>query len=62
MEIKGYLLEKQFEVKFKNKIYYISYLNSDSNTLCLFNRNNWEIYQEDGDELFEFVFKKINLF
>ena len=58
MEIKGYLLEKQFEVKFKNKIYYVSYLNATTNNLSLLNRDYWEIYEEEGDELFEFIFKR----
>ena len=58
MKIKGFFLERQFEVSFKNKIYNVSYINSTSDTLCLLNRDYWEIYEEDGDELFEFVFKR----
>lgn len=58
MKIISFFLERQFEIEFKDKIYYISYVNSTSDTLCLLNRNNWEIYEEDGDELFEFIFKR----
>ncbi|MEK6932915.1 MAG: hypothetical protein AABW56_03930 [Nanoarchaeota archaeon] len=58
MKIKGYFLEKQFEVKNKGKVYYISYLNSTSQSLRLLNRDNWEIYEEDGDNLFEYIYKR----
>ena len=58
MKINGFLLERQFEVSFKDKIYYVSYLNSTSNTLCLLNREYWEIYEEDGDNFSDFKFIK----
>lgn len=58
MKIKGYFLEKQFEVKDKNKTYYISYLNSTSQNLSLLNREYWEIYEEDGDNFSDFKFIK----
>ncbi|MFH1971026.1 MAG: hypothetical protein ABIJ05_01425 [Patescibacteria group bacterium] len=44
-------IQKTFTVKHRGKTYHIDYLNSDGQILGLINRNNWEITDEDGEEL-----------
>ena len=44
-------LEKTFGVKNKGRIYYVSYLNSDGQILGVSNRFNWEVLNEDLEEL-----------
>jgi hypothetical protein len=51
MRLTQTILEKHFTVKHKGKTYYISYLNSDKPCLALLNRFNWEILDEELEEL-----------
>jgi len=51
MELIGNTIKKSFLVKYNKKKYHINYLNSDYPDPCLFNRDNWEIVDEDGEEL-----------
>lgn len=48
-------LERSFHVKHRGKTYYISYLNSDG-YLCV-NRFNWEILDEELEEVCACTFK-----
>lgn len=43
--------KKNFTVKHKGKTYYVDYLNSDGQILGLSNRDYWEVYNEDDEEL-----------
>ncbi len=51
MKIEQTTLHKTFTVVYKGKRYYVDYINSDGETLSLFNRDNWEIYDEYSEEL-----------
>ena len=51
------VLEKNFTVEYKRKIYYVGYLNSDGQVLGLINRDNWDVYDEEGEELNIYIFK-----
>ena len=51
------VLEKNFTVKHKGKFYYVGYLNSDKPILGLINRDTWEIYDKEGEELNVYIFK-----
>ena len=51
MKLVQTVLEKNFIVKYWGKTYSVNYLNSDGYALGLFNRFNWEIYDEDHNEL-----------
>ncbi len=50
------VIQKTFCVKYKGKTYYIDYVNSDGQALALINRNNWEVYDEDRNELDIYTF------
>ena len=60
MKLQQTIMEKNFHVKMNNKLYYVSYLNSDGQTLALLNRNNWEIFTEDHELLDIYSFKGDN--
>lgn len=51
MKLTQTVLEKNFTVEHNKKTYYISYLDSDGPILGLINRDTWDIYDEDGEEL-----------
>ena len=51
------ILEKNFTIKHNGKTYYVGYLNSDGQILGLINRDNWEVYDEAGEELGICLFK-----
>lgn len=51
MKIIGNTISRTFIIKFNHKKYYVNYLNSDYSNSELLNRNNWEITEEDGEEL-----------
>ena len=51
MKIVQSILNKKFVIINNREKYYVDYLNSDGQILDLMNRNNWEIYNEDGEEL-----------
>lgn len=57
MKIEQTTVQKTFEVKYKNKTYYVDYINSNGQTLALLNRNNWEIFTEDHESLDIYSFK-----
>ncbi len=57
MKIEQTTIQKTFTVSYRNKTYYIDYVNSDGQTLALLNRNNWEIYREDHELLEIYLFK-----
>ena len=50
------MLERHFTIKHKEGFYYVSYLNSDGPILGLINRDTWEIYDEEGEELNVYIF------
>ena len=50
-------LERNFTVKHKGKTYYVDYLNSDGQILGLMNRFNWEILDEELEEVSTLGFK-----
>ncbi|MBS3077365.1 hypothetical protein J4233_03770 [Candidatus Pacearchaeota archaeon] len=57
MEIEQTTLQKTFTIKLKDKTYFVDYLNSDGQILGLINRDNWEIYDENSEELQIYTFK-----
>lgn len=57
MNLIGSTLERTFLVKYLGKRYNISYLNSDYSNSRLINRANWEILDEDGEEINIYCFK-----
>ena len=50
-------MEKSFTIEHNGKMYYVDYLNSDGQILGLINRDNWEVYEEEGEELDIYFFK-----
>ena len=50
------MLERHFTIKHKEGFYYASYLNSDKPILGLINRDTWEVYDEEGEELNVYIF------
>ncbi len=57
MKIIGNSLQKGFLVKHNGKEYYINYLDIDYNSSVLMNRDNWEIFDEDDEEISPYQFK-----
>jgi len=57
MEIEQSTLQRTFVIKHRGKNYYVNYLNSDGQILGLINRNNWEIFNENSEELQIYIFK-----
>ena len=57
MKIIQSTLERNFTVKHKGKTYYVDYLNSDGQILGLSNRDYWEVYNENLEELPEHKIK-----
>lgn len=57
MKIEKTVVQKIFFIQYKGKSYVVDYLNSDGQILGLINRNNWEIYTDDGEELDIYFFK-----
>ncbi len=57
MRIIGNSLQKVFLIRYKNKDYYVNYLSADYNSSALMNRENWEIFDEDGEEISPYQFK-----
>ncbi len=51
MRIIGNALQKSFLIEYQGKEYYVNYLSSDYPDPGLLNRDNWEIIDEDGEEL-----------
>ncbi|MBS3131851.1 hypothetical protein J4212_05440 [Candidatus Woesearchaeota archaeon] len=51
MELIGNTIKKSFVVKHKGEKYFVNYINSDYADPILFNRDNWQILDEDGEEL-----------
>ena len=51
------VLERHFTIKHKERFYYVSYLNSDKPILGLFNRDDWEILDEELEELCLYEFQ-----
>jgi len=58
MKLEQTTLQKTFTVKHKGKSYFVDYLNSDGQTLNLLNRNNWEVYDKDSEELQIYTFQR----
>ncbi|MEK6862407.1 MAG: hypothetical protein AABY07_10685 [Nanoarchaeota archaeon] len=51
MKLEQTTIQKTFTVQDNRKTYYVDYLNSNGQILGLLNRNNWEITDENGEEL-----------
>ena len=51
-------LQRNFTVKHNGKCYYIEYINSDGQILGLLNRNYWEIWDEDSEEIQIYEFQE----
>ena len=51
MNLIGNTLQKTFLIKHRGKEYCVNYTNSDYSNPILINRENWEILDEDGEEL-----------
>ena len=51
------VLEKNFTVEHKGRTYNVNFLDSDGQVLGLLNRDIWDIYDEEGEELNIYVFK-----
>ncbi len=57
MKIIGNAIQKTFLVEYRGKTYCIDYLNADYPALGLINRNNWEIIDENGEDLNTYFLK-----
>lgn len=51
MELTQTIIQKTFYVEHEGRTYYVDFIDSDGHTLGLLNRNNWEIIDEDHEEL-----------
>lgn len=51
IELTGDGISRYFEVRYKGKIYYVDYTESDYQNLALCNRDNWVVTDEEGEEL-----------
>ena len=56
MKLTQTVIQKTFRVEYKEKVYYVDYLNSDRQTLVLLNRDDWEICDEDHNDLDIYTF------
>ena len=59
MKIKGNLLERKFLVSHEGKKYYVSYVNADYPFHSLLNRDDWEVIDEDGEEVSIYTIKSV---
>ena len=57
MKLEQTTLQKTFIVKHKGKSYFINYMDSNGQTLGLLNRNNWEVCDENSEELQVYMFQ-----
>lgn len=57
MKLINTALQRFFTVKYKGKVYYVNYLNSEKVMYSMFNRLDWEIVDEDREELDIYEFK-----
>ena len=60
MKLVGNTLQKSFLIEHQGKKYFVNYLSSDYPNPNLLNRDNWEILDEDGEELNIYFFKSIS--
>ena len=60
MKINQTTIQKAFYIRIRKKTYYVNFVNSDGQTLDLINRNNWEIYDENNEELDLYTYDNIN--
>ncbi|MBM3232634.1 hypothetical protein FJZ18_00510 [Candidatus Pacearchaeota archaeon] len=60
MKITQTILQKTFRVEHHGKVYYVDYVNSDGQALILLNRDNWQIYDENHEELNIYLWKDSN--
>lgn len=51
MKLEQTIIHKTFVVKLRGNTYYVDFIDSDGQTLKLLNRNNWEVYNKDHNEL-----------
>lgn len=59
MKLEQTSIEKTFHIRMGNKIYYVNYLNSDGQIIGLINRLDWEIHDEDGEEVNIYYFSNM---
>lgn len=57
MKLEQSTLQRTFLVEYKGESYCINYLNSDGQVLGLINRDNWEIFYENGEEINIYTFQ-----
>ena len=55
MKLEQTIIEKTFIVKHDGKIYTINYYDSDGFALELLNKFNWEVCEENGEKMRNFV-------
>ncbi len=51
MKLTQTVVQKTFHVEYKGKVYYVDYVNSDGQELILLNRDDWEITDENHEEI-----------
>lgn len=57
MKIEQSTIQRTFTVRHKGRTYFVDYLNSDGQILGLMNRNNWEVFDKDSEELPVYIFR-----
>ncbi|MFQ6054619.1 MAG: hypothetical protein ACE5KE_00535 [Methanosarcinales archaeon] len=57
MKITQNTISRDWTIVVNGKTYYVNYTNSDGQTLALCNRDYWEVYDKDGEELRIYIFK-----
>ena len=59
MKIEQTILQKIFLVRYQGRCYFVDYVNSDGQALCLLNRDNWEVYDENHESLQVYLLKSM---
>lgn len=54
------IIDKTFFVKHRGKEYYVNYLNSDGQCLSMLNRYDWEVKDEEGEEVLGCTFQSMS--
>ena len=60
MELEANQISRDWTILHKGRRFYVNYTDSDTHTLALMNRSNWEVLEErddDTEELNVYVFK-----
>ena len=60
MKLTQTAVQKTLYIEINKKTYYVNFVNSDGQILDLLNGNNWEIYDENNEELDLYTYNDTN--